>query len=104
MACEECASLAAHEFRSADDLINALRVAAEEANRGVLEPVGAGREHGVAEQEALYSALEAGGMPGAVRYRFRCRLCGDGFTLEADMRSGAGSWIREPRTRGGGQE
>ena len=101
MACEECASLAAHEFGSPDDLINALRVAAEEANRGVLEPVGARQGHGVAEQEALYSVLEAGAMPGAVRYRFRCRLCGDGFMLEADMRSGSGSWSREPPTRGG---
>jgi hypothetical protein len=99
MACEECASLTPHEFRSADDLINALRVAAEEANRGVLEPLGTKRAAGVAEQEAIYSALEAGAMPGAVRYRFRCRLCGDAFTLEADMREGTGSWTREERPR-----
>jgi hypothetical protein len=38
-------------------------------------------------------------MPGAVRYRFRCRLCGDAFTLEADMRDGTGSWTREERPR-----
>jgi hypothetical protein len=94
MACEECASLVAHEFRTPDDLINALRVAAEEANRGVLEPVGVKEEPGVAEQEAVYSALESGAMPGSVRYRFRCRMCGDAFTLEADMRAGTGSWVR----------
>lgn len=103
MACEECASLATHTFRSPDDLINALRVAAEEANRGVLDPVATRREPGVAEQEAIYSALEAGAMPGTVRYRFRCRLCGDAFTLEADMRAGTGSWTREEPARPGGQ-
>ena len=53
MACEECASLATHVFRNADDLINALRVAAEEANRGVLEPVGTNPEPRAAEQEAI---------------------------------------------------
>ena len=94
MACEECASLAMHVFRNADDLINALRVAAEEANRGVLEPVGTNPEPRAAEQEAIYSALDAGAMPGAVLYRFRCRLCGDAFSLEADMREGTGSWTR----------
>ena len=98
MACEECRGLAAQEFRSPDDLIQVLRVAAEEANRGVLEPVGE-RTKGVAEEEALYSALESGAMPGAVRYRFRCTTCGDLFTLSADMRSGEGSWTRETPER-----
>ena len=94
-ACTECRELSTHAFRSPDDLIHALRVAAEEANRGVLEPVEERRAQGVAESEALYSALEAGAMPGAVRYRFRCLVCGDRFTLEADMREGTGSWTRE---------
>jgi predicted nucleic acid-binding Zn ribbon protein len=49
----------------------------------------------VAEEEAVYSAIEAGAMPGKVLYRFRCTTCGDAFTLDADMRSGAGSWTRE---------
>ena len=95
MACVECRELSTHAFRSPDDLINALRVAAEEANRGVLEPIGTTREPGTAEQEAIYSALEAGVLPGTVRYRFRCLVCADGFTLEADMRTGAGAWTRE---------
>jgi cytochrome c5 len=95
MACEECQGLVAHEFRSPDDLIHALRTAAEEANRGVLAPVDA-RERGVAEQEALYSALEAGAAPGKATYRFRCTTCGDAFTLMADMATGAGSWSRDP--------
>ena len=94
MACEECAGLASHDFRGADDLIHALRVAAEEANRGVLEPVSERTPEGVAEEEALYSAIDAGAMPGKVLYRFRCTTCGEGFTLEADMRSGSGSWSR----------
>lgn len=95
MACEECRDLTAHEFRSAEDLIHALRLAAEEANRGVLEPVEERKARGAAEGEALYSALDAGAMPGAVRYRFRCTTCGDRFVLEADMREGTGSWSRE---------
>ena len=95
MACEECQGLVAHEFRSPDDLIHALRTAAEEANRGVLEALGERKAPGAAEEEALYSALEAGAMPGRVTYRFRCTTCGDRFTLEADMESGAASWTRE---------
>ena len=95
MACEECQGLVAHEFRSPDDLIHALRTAAEEANRGVLEAVEERKAPGAAEEEALYSALEAGAMPGRVTYRFRCTTCGDRFTLEADMATGAGSWTRE---------
>ena len=93
MACEECEGLVAHAFRSPDDLIHALRTAAEEANRGVLEPIEA-RERGVAEQEALYSALEAGAAPGKVLYRFRCTTCGEVFTLEAEMSTGSGTWSR----------
>ena len=96
MPCAECAGLTAQEFRSPDDLIQVLRVAAEEANRGVLEPL-AERAKGVAEEEAIYSALDSGAMPGAVSYRFRCTTCGDVFTLSADMRSGSGSWARESK-------
>lgn len=95
MACEQCRELTPHEFRSPDDLIHALRLAAEEANRGVLQPIEEGKPAaGVAEREALYSALEAGAMPGAVRYLFRCTTCGDRFMLAADMRDGTGSWSR----------
>ena len=100
MACPECAELSAHEFRSPDDLVHALRVAAEEANRGVLAPIEEKQSPGAAEEEALYSALESGAMPRAVRYRFRCTTCGDEFVLEGDLTSGAGAWRRataEPR-------
>ena len=102
MACEECASLVSHEFRTPDDLIHALRLAAEEANRGVLAPVPERGAPGAAEQEAIYSALDAGEMPGAIRYRFRCTTCGDCFALEADMAAGAGRWTREAREGTGG--
>ena len=95
MACEECSALIEHEFRSPDDLIHALRVAAEEASRGVLEPRGQGASPGVAEQEALYSALDSGAMPRSIRYRFRCTTCGDDFILDADVHAGTGSWMRE---------
>ena len=95
MACEECSALIEHEFRSPDDLIHALRVAAEEASRGVLEPLGPGVSPGAAEDEALYSALDSGAMPRSIRYRFRCTTCGDHFTLEADVRAVTGAWRRE---------
>ena len=93
MACDECRDLGSHEFRSPDDLIHALRGAAEEANRGVLEPVEERARH-VAEQEAVYSALDSGAMPRSVRYRFRCTTCGDEFVLEGDLASGTGAWKR----------
>lgn len=95
MACTECAELSTHAFRSADDLIHALRVAAEESNRGVLAPIEEREPPRAAEEEAIYSALDSGALPGAVRYRFRCTTCGDRFTLAADVRSGSGSWSRQ---------
>ena len=95
MPCIECSELSTHAFRSPDDLIHALRLAAEEANRGVLAPIEERASPGAAEQEAIYSALESGAMPGAVKYRFRCTTCGDRFTVAADMREGTGSWTRE---------
>lgn len=100
MPCEECRDLASHEFRSPDDLIHALRLAAEEANRGVLAPIEEKRAPGAAEEEALYSALESGAMPRSVRYRFRCTTCGDTFVLEGDPGTGSGSWKREEREAG----
>jgi hypothetical protein len=93
--CEECRALSSHEFRTADDLINALRVAAEEMNRGVLARLDGVAAAGTAEREALDSALESGAVPDKVRYRFRCEVCGDRFSLAADMRTGEGRWTRE---------
>jgi hypothetical protein len=94
MPCEECRDLSSHAFGSPDDLINALRVAAEEMNRGVLA-----RDDGVilrdSEQEALESSLASGAMPRSATYRFRCNLCADRFVLEADMDTGRGGWTRE---------
>jgi hypothetical protein len=93
--CEECRALSSHEFRTPDDLINALRVAAEEMNRGVLARLDGIAAPGSAEREALNSALESGAVPDTVSYRFRCEVCGDRFSLAADMRTGAGRWTRE---------
>lgn len=94
MPCDECRELTTHEFRSPDDLIHALRLAAQEMDRGVLSRVGtvaAGR----AEDEALESSLASGAMPSTVRYRFRCEVCGDQFTLVGDTSAGGGGWTRE---------
>ena len=95
MPCEECRDLSTHAFRTADDLIHALRVAAEEMGRGVLSRVDPGAEHGTAEREALDSALASGAMPGKLHYLFRCEVCGDRFSLEADTETGAGGWTRD---------
>lgn len=94
MACEECRELATHAFRSAEDLVHAVRVAAEELDRGVLvrEPAA---PLGPAEQEAMDSSLASGALPNRLLYRFRCGLCGDRFTLSGDTTSGAGEWRRE---------
>ena len=95
MPCEECRSLSTHAFRSADDLIHALRLAAEEMNRGVLV-----REDAVvvlrdSEQEALESSIASGAMPRELDYRFRCALCGDRFVLAGNPQTGEGGWTRQ---------
>jgi len=95
MACDECRDLTTHAFRTPDDLIHALRVAAEEMSRGVLSRVGGEAAPGTAEREALDSALASGALPGQLRYRFRCEVCGDRFSLEGDPGRGTGAWTRE---------
>ena len=95
MPCDECRDLTTHAFRTPDDLIHALRVAAEEMSRGVLARVGAQAPPGTAEREALDSALASGALPGKLRYRFRCEVCGDTFSLEGDTAQGTGAWTRE---------
>lgn len=104
-ACAECRELTDHAFRSVDDLVHALQLAAQEVDRGVLSAV-VPRGLSAAEQEALDSSLASGARPGSVRYRFRCEVCGDGFTLEADTATGEGGWTRDavetaPADRGG---
>jgi hypothetical protein len=93
MTCEECRELTTHEFRSTDDLVHAVRLAAEEVDRGVLRRVTSERL-AAAEQEALDSSLDSGALPNSVRYRFRCEVCGDHFTLHADTSTGQGGWTR----------
>ena len=93
MSCEECHELRTHRFGSRTDLVNALKVAAEEVDRGVLAPV-ASRERTIPEQVAIGSALWAGAFPDAVRYHFKCTVCGDLFELAADTEHGNGEWRR----------
>ena len=94
MSCEECRELTTHVFRSSEDLVHAVRLAAEEVDRGVLARVATERL-APAVQEALDSSLASGAIPRRVRYRFRCAVCGDFFTLSADTASGQGGWSRE---------
>jgi hypothetical protein len=86
--------LSTHTFRSTDDLVHAIRLATEEVDRGVLSRV-TSEKLAPAEQQALDSSLASGAMPNDVRYRFRCEVCGDDFTLHADTRTGDGGWTRE---------
>jgi hypothetical protein len=94
VSCEECRELSTHTFRSADDLVHAIRLATEEVDRGVLCRLTSGHL-AAAEQRALDSSLASGALPRAVRYRFRCEVCGDHFALQADTSSGEGGWTRE---------
>lgn len=94
MPCEECRELSTHAFRTADDLVHAVRLATEEVDRGVLSRVAA-EPLGTYAQEALDSSLASGALPDVVRYRFRCEVCGDRFTLHADPATGEGGWTRE---------
>ena len=95
MACEECAALATHAFRSAEDLVHAVQTAAAEMDRGVLRRADAAART-LREHEALESAYAARMLPGRLDYRFECTLCGDRFRLEGDPQAGTGSWTREP--------
>jgi len=94
MSCEECRELTTHAFRTGDDLIHAVRLAAEEVDRGVLCRLTT-QSLASNEQEALDSSLASGALPNSVSYRFRCTVCGDQFALIADTGSGLGSWTRE---------
>ena len=94
MSCEECRDLTTHAFRTPDDLVHAVRLAAEEVDRGVLVRAGAPTLESAA-QEALDSSLGSGALPHRIRYRFRCALCGDHFVLDADAATGEGGWTRE---------
>ena len=94
MPCEECRDLTTHAFRSVDDLLHAVRLATEEVDRGVLARVNA-EQLAPAERQALDSSLDSGALPHAVRFRFRCEICGDRFTLRADTETGEGGWMRE---------
>ena len=93
MTCEECKDLNTHAFRSGDDLVYAAQVAATELDRGVLKRVNHA-ELSVAEQEALYSAVESGSRPGTLLYQFECTTCGDRFELAGDPEEGTGGWTR----------
>ncbi len=99
MSCEECRELSTHAFRSANDLIHALRLATEEVDRGVLRRVATGENLAAAAQEALDSTVASGALPRNIRYRFRCEICGDHFTLHADGASAEGGWTREENRR-----
>jgi hypothetical protein len=94
MTCNECQPLSSHAFRSVDDLIHAIRLAAEEVDRGVLER-DEDRERDSVEGEAIDSSLATGALPAHLCLRFRCRVCGDRFLLEADTSDGQGAWTRE---------
>jgi hypothetical protein len=95
MSCDECRELNTHAFRTPDDMVHAVQVAAYESERGVLRRLDA-RELRDSEREALESALAAG-VPDMLRYRFECCVCGDRFELVADTRDGSGGWTREAR-------
>ncbi len=94
MACDECRDLVAHAFRTPDDLIAAVRGAALEMDRGVLERVG-GPQRSDSEDESLASMFASGALPATLDLRFRCTVCADAFTLHANTRDGSGGWGRE---------
>ena len=93
-ACAECGELNTHEFRSPDDMLHALQLAAAEMDRGVLARVEV-EELGAAERRAMDSMFESSALPDIVRYRFRCTVCGERFELRADTAHGTGGWTRE---------
>jgi hypothetical protein len=95
--CDECRELQTHAFRTPADMVHAVQVAAAEMERGALRRAEA-VERSSAEQEALDSAMAAGAMPGKLRLRFECCVCGDLFELAADTDEGTGGWSRNDET------
>jgi hypothetical protein len=91
MACDECRELNTHVFRSPDDMLHALQLAAAEVDRGALKRAEVA-DLTTQEQRALDSAFESTSLPDMVRYRFECTVCGDRFELTADTASGKGGW------------
>ncbi|HYC37014.1 MAG TPA: hypothetical protein VEC19_11360 [Usitatibacter sp.] len=97
MPCEECRELNTHAFRNADDMVNAVRLAAEELDRGVLkrfDPMQGERDLDNAAHEAMRSVYQARALPEGASYAFECTTCGDRFTLVANFDSGTGGWTR----------
>ena len=92
--CTECRDLQSHDFRTIDDLVHAVQVAAAEVDRGVLRRIAAPRLT-MHEQEALDAAL-ATSLPQGIRYFFECTQCGDRFELIGDTGTGMGHWARQP--------
>ena len=102
MTCEECGSLGSHEFRSPDDMLHAVQTAAQEVDRGVLRRIGIAGDLAPNEQAAIESAHESGSVPGTIRYRFECVVCGERFELVADTERGTGGWRSERSSTSGG--
>jgi len=96
--CEECRDLQTHEFRSPNDLVHALQVAAAEVDRGALSRVHV-EELTASEQEAMQSIFASDALPNTVRYRFKCTVCADLFELWADTSDGSGAWTRQEGTQ-----
>lgn len=93
MACEECRDLQTHVFRTGDDLVHAVQVAAAEVDRGVLRRIRA-EALTARQREALDSAFASSTLPNSIRYWFECTLCGDRFELVGDPAEGSGAWTR----------
>jgi hypothetical protein len=96
MACDECRDLNSHVFRSPEDLLHALQVAAAELDRGVLKRLDE-ETRTSAQEEAMRSVIASESLPETVRYRFECLVCGDRFVLAGDVGRGTGEWTRIPK-------
>ena len=91
--CDECGSLVTHVFRTGDDLVHAVQVAAAEVDRGVLRRIRA-EDLSNRQREAIESAFASGELPANIRYAFQCTVCGDRFELVGDTAAGSGAWTR----------
>src|SRR5258707_13991742 len=73
MSCEECRELSTHAFRSANDLIHALRLATEEVDRGVLRRVATGENLAAAAQGRSTPRWRAAPFPGISAIAFAAK-------------------------------
>ena len=96
MACGRCSDLCiTYLIRTPGELKKAIIVAADNLKDGTIEELSSGVP--ILEPAVSFASVAAGTvMPDLLAYRFRCKSCGEVFSLAAETYHGSGgSWQPE---------